>query len=161
MKQISLTQGKTALVDSEDYDDLSRFKWHATKAATRTTEQWYAARRTNGTSELMHRRILGASKGQQVDHRDGDGLNNVRKNLRAATSQQNQQNRRPLRRFKGTWLDSDHHQKYGARIKVNGKSIWLGFYASEDLAAKAYDQKALELFGEFARLNFPADVVKA
>ena len=101
----------------------------------------------------MHRVITGYPL---VDHINGDGLDNRRANLRAATATQNNQNRRPsLSRsgFKGVTKSSKSNGWY-ARIRVNGKLIHLGCYPDPTSAARAYDAAALEHFGEFAWPNF-------
>lgn len=98
----------------------------------------------------MHREIVDAP---EVDHRNGDRVDNRRANLRAATHLQNCQNARPKgqSRFKGV---SRYRERWHARIKVPGRRIDLGSFHDEESAARAYDVAAREHFGEFARLNF-------
>jgi hypothetical protein len=95
---------------------------------------------------------------KEVDHWDGSGLNNRRYNLRDVTRIQNQMNQKKKRggssRFKGV-SRRKNAKKWAARIVVNDKRLWLGVFASETKAAKAYDAAAKKYFGEFARLNFP------
>ena len=86
MKKIPLTKGKFALVDDEDFERLSQFKWHYGKG--------YAARKTNEDYIYMHKEILGIGKKQEGDHKNGDKLNNQRANLRTCTHAQNMFNRR-------------------------------------------------------------------
>ena len=162
MKTIELSQGKVAIVPDDLYEHLSRFKWHAHKI--RNT--YYARRniRLNGkdTIELMHRVIM-QMRGHnidrmQVDHRTGDGLNNLDENLRVCTSAENNRNKRKradnTSEFKGvSW--NKKCKKWGAYIKVNGKQIHLGLFHLASTAAKVYDTAAREHFGEFAVLNFP------
>lgn len=106
----------------------------------------------------MHREIAMPDPALQVDHVNGDTLDNRRENLRCATKDQNQQNRRKTGRassqWKGVWR---HHQNetWCAEIKVNKEKIGLGSFKSEEAAARAYDAAARRWFGEFARLNFP------
>ena len=109
----------------------------------------------------MHREIINAPAGMQIDHINGNGLDNRKANLRLCNNAQNQQNRRKRSRatslFKGVgW----HDNRWRARITVNGKQIEIGRFKSEFLAAEAYDQKAIELFSEFANLNFPSQKQK-
>lgn len=104
----------------------------------------------------MHRAILGASLGEEVDHRDGDGLNNIRRNLRACTHGRNTQNqRRPVHNTSGFKGVSQKGNRWRAYIKFNGVQHHLGTYDSAIHAAKVYDRSAQRLFGHFSRLNFP------
>ena len=151
MKEIELTQGKVALVDDEDYECLARHEWRTLKNCNR----YYAAR---SRSILMHRVIMNAQKGQEIDHKDGNGLDNRRTNLRFCTRSQNNQNRRKTwgsSQYKGvSWWKRDN--EWEVSIKHNKKQYHLGHYKDEIHAAKVYDAKAKELFGEFAYLNFSA-----
>lgn len=159
MKEIRLTQNKTALVDNEDYEWLNRWKWYARKH-----RRTYYASRTgrvsdgvkNGVQIQMHREILNTPVGMDSDHKDRDGLNNQRFNLRVCTNQQNQMNRRiqinKLSNYKG--VTADDFDNWIARIQHKAKSYYLGYFNSEVAAARAYDKRALELYGEFASLNF-------
>jgi len=159
MKRIPLTLGKFALVDDEDYGWLSQWKWHALKA--RNT--YYAQRSVplgNGKYKnlRMHREVVKTPQGLFTDHIDGDGLNNQKANLRFCTLQQNQFNRSPRKnctsKFKGvSWKKSD--KKWVAKINIDKKVTHIGFFTDEVEAAKAYDRMAREVYGEFARLNFP------
>ncbi len=158
MKTIELTQGKVALVDDEDYEYLNQFNWQALKAR----HTWYAHR--NGYNKdrhvkiYMHRDILKVPVGVNTDHKDGNGLNNQRCNIRIATNAQNQQNQINLAGgksscFKGVcWSKADN--KWYVHITVKSRSVRLGSYISEIEAALVYDEAAKEYFGEFARLNF-------
>lgn len=165
MKTIQLTQGKVAFVDDADFVRVSQFKWHAFK---NQGGKWYARStslaRQIGKSIWMHRLIVRAKDEQQVDHRDGNGLNNRRKNLRCASNAQNAYNMalRPnsLSGYKGVSRYSSHNRYTGewvASIKHNGKKLYLGKFIDPKDAALAYDAKAKELFGEFAWLNFPSE----
>jgi hypothetical protein len=110
---------------------------------------------------LLHRFILGAAPGTMIDHKNGNGLDCTRENLRLATRSQNQHNagRRMYAgarssRFKGVhW-----HRvtgKWVAQIMAARKYHYLGLFIDEEQAARAYDAAARELHGEFAQLNFP------
>lgn len=161
VRAIPLTKGKFAIVDAADYERLSQFKWHAMKH--RNT--FYARGRERlvgglGPLRFMHSLILGATVGVFVDHKDGDGLNNLRENLRFATTSQNgwNVNKRPSRgsehpsQFKGVYWDSAR-KCWIARIVKNKKRTYLGGYQSEYDAALAYDVAAFKLHGEYARFN--------
>ncbi len=156
MKEIPLTQGMVAQVDDTDYEWLSRWSWYAHKNG----RNFYAicnVKRAEGiTSQYMHRLILNVPEGVETDHRDCNGLNNQRANLRLCTHQENLRNQKPGGRgfspFKGvTW--SKEAGKWQARIKVNNVARHLGFFKKDSEAAKAYNKVATELFGEFAKLN--------
>ena len=164
MKKIPLTQGKFALVDDEDYERLAWFPWHAFKSKTGV---WYA-RRNAGEPEtiprktvLLHRAVLGfVERDPDVDHRDGDGLNNQKSNLRMATKGGNTSNTKVRRDSKSGlkgvyWSDKD--KRWCATIRKDGRSAWLGGFYSAHEAAEAYDIAAIEIHGEFARTNFPRE----
>ena len=157
MKYIKLTQNQVAIVDDEDFDMVSQHKW----CVINDYSTFYALtsiRKPSGKriNLKMHRLILNPSGSLQVDHRDGDGLNNQRGNMRVCTNQENQYNQRPQKgkssQYKGV---SWHKQskKWQAYIKNNGKLKHLGHFVDEIDASKAYDAAAKKLFGEFARLN--------
>jgi hypothetical protein len=158
MKEIQLTQGKVALVDDADFEWLSQWKWFALK----TGPKWYAARYIYKPKSIiyLHREILGLVVGdkQQGDHRNGDTFDNQRHNLRNCTPSQNQQNSRKRLKassqYKGVVRNSKQ-RRWRACITYNSKQIYIGQFINEHHAARAYDAKARELFGEFARLNFP------
>ena len=153
-KLIPLTQGRFAIVDAEDYGRLNQYKWHVCK--NRRAE--YAVRGSGPKNIKMHRLLLNAPPHLLVDHRDRNGLNNRKANLRLCTNKENTRNSRPnlkgSSRFKGvSWHKKT--KKYNATIQKNGKRYSLGCYADEIEAAVVYDIKAMELFGEFAYFNFP------
>ncbi len=155
MKEITLTQGKVAIVDDEDFPELSKHKWYAINAGSR----FYAGRTIyqNGSKKniLMHRVILAAN--QDVDHKDGDGLNNTKENLRECSTSQNIANQRVRLGPKSSLFKGVHFSKKGrtwlASIKINGKRTWLGSYRTEVEAAITYNRAAVLLFGEFAKTN--------
>lgn len=159
MKEIQLTQGKFALVDDDDYERLSQFKWQATKASAKHV--WYAGsnfKTEEGSRWLrMHRLIMKATRGQDVDHIDGNGLNNTKANLRVCRHQDNMRNRRPMigrNQFKGVYFEKDGRQQpWRAHIKCDGKQRRIGRFSSAEDAATAYNFVAWEFFGEFARFN--------
>lgn len=158
MKEIKLTQGKVALVDDEDFDRLNQFKWYAMRDGC----TFYAARgvggRKNKATEWMHRVIMNTPVEMDTDHKDGDGLNNQKHNLRNCTRSQNLANKksRPGSVSKYIGVHKGNNKKkefWRAQLRKNGKSIHVGCFATEEQAALAYNEKAKEIHGEFAKLN--------
>lgn len=154
MKEIKLSQGKVARVDDSDYEWLMQWRWFA----VRNGKYWYAVRREKGSVIFMHRVIMHASQGVDIDHRDGNRLNNQRlENLRVCKDGENQRNRRLNKNsttgYKGVSLKKAG-RKYCAKVVFKGKDFYLGRFSDPVEAARAYDKKAKELFGEFAKLNF-------
>jgi hypothetical protein len=164
---IPITKGYSVLVDEADLEPLSRVRWKALVVRGKV----YASRTITTRLEvqqyrmsLMHRVIVGAEKGQCVDHWNGNGLDNRRENLRICTPSQNSSNRISrggTSRFKGVYWNKEK-AKWQAAIgvgKANGKQrmLYLGRFVDEEMAARAYDRKAFEMHGEFAVLNFPSD----
>lgn len=156
MKEIKLTQGKVALVDDEDFEYLNQFNWYANK--DRNT--WYAVRFTkkkgHGKRIAMHRVILNTPDGLTVDHKDHDGLNNQKYNLRNATYRQNQMNKTPSKTGTSKYLgvSISNGKQIMAQITINKEKVYLGTFKTEELAAIAYDNAAMEYCKEFANLNF-------
>lgn len=153
---IGLTKNQIAVVDACDFELLNQFCWHA--RWHEGSQTFYAARWTSENHNLyMHQVICGRI---EIDHADGDGLNNRRSNLRPCTRGQNNSNRKILSNsksgYKGIYFMPVRTQKpWMAKISVCGKRIYLGVFASAEEAARAYDVAAKEKFGEFANLNFP------
>ena len=150
VKRIPLGDGRYALVDAADYDWLSQYNWRL--------QNGYAARRHQTRTTYMHREIAKPPPGMMVDHVNHNKRDNRRANLRVCTRQQNTQNNdkhaRSSSRFKGVGYSKDR-RKWFAKIWFEGQRIWLGYFLDEVEAARTYDAKAVELFGEFAHLNFP------
>lgn len=157
MKLILLTQGKVAIVDDEDYDKISKHKWYAGKMGN----TYYAVRkspRKHGKQRTlyMHNEILDIPLGFETDHKNHCGLDNRKVNLRPCTRSENQHNRKRQNgtsQYKGVHWDKDT-KKWQSQIGLNGKTIHLGQFCLETVAAKTYDAKAIEIFGEFANTNF-------
>jgi hypothetical protein len=140
-----------AWVDRKDAKRLKKYKW-------RLSSDGYAVRdvKVDGKTQTirMHREILDAPDDMVVDHVDGEGLNNLRINLRLATVSQNNANSAPRRRgkYKGVYRDKKSG-KYRVKLTAGGKSIHVGVFEDKHEAALAYNEAALKYHGEFARLN--------
>lgn len=157
MKEIPLTNGLFAKVDESDFEILSKFNWQAVN-----NRKYYARRHImidgKKSKIYMHREIMGVTKSDVfVDHIDGDGLNNTRANLRVASHSENLANV-PKRngtssKYRGVNFKKSTG-KWQVQIQHNNKMHWVGSFNNEIEAAKAYDKKAVELFGAFAQLNF-------
>lgn len=155
-RTVQLTRGMNTLIDEEDFPLVGVFRWNSLPSAT--AGRFYAVRNKRADHGkqrrvFMHRVIHGAKDSLRVDHRNGDGLDNRRDNLRDATPRQNIQNQRRavgISRFKGVARAGTY---WRARIRVDGKLIQLGCHRTEEAAAKAYDKAASEHFGEFACTN--------
>jgi hypothetical protein len=159
-RQIPLSQGKFATVSAEDFRRVMKHKWCLHQA---TLSKTYAQSnmKINGKWKrvLLHRFLMNAQPGQQVDHKDRDGLNNTRENLRFCTHAQNLHNspahvsKNKTSRFKGvSW--SKVMKKWHAQIMVSRKYHSLGYFHSEEEAARAYDDASRKHLGEFASVNF-------
>ncbi len=140
MKLIPLTQGFSAMVDDEDYDSLSRHKWHVSTLSWSCPYVRYAKRFIGRKSIFMHREIIGALDGQETDHINRDGLDNRRRNLRIATRSQNGFNRGiQSNNTSGetgvTW--HRNRKRWQAQMMVNQKMIYLGFFIDKEDAIKA------------------------
>lgn len=158
-KLIKLTQGKTAIVDDEDYEWLMGWKWSATEGPYTCYAKTSEIIEGKKITIRMHRMILGAKHGDEVDHRNHNGLDNQRSNIRIATKNQNMRNRAPntkgTSKFKGVYLYK-RTGRWAARIRVLSNLIYLGSFQDEIEAARAYDKAALKCFGEFALTNTQA-----
>lgn len=168
MPLIPLTQGQCVQVDPEDFQWAKDYKWYAQKSSHKCKIVYYAVRWQGRQKLRLHRLILNAKSGEKVDHWNGDTLDCRRKNLRLATSQQNAFNaqkttRRTTSRFKGVCYTPKDSQSnpwrayIGGGVSAGATTPWthLGCFSSEIAAALAYDRAARNLFGRFARLNFP------
>jgi len=158
MKEIKLSQGKIALVDDEDFERASNFNWH-----------WYANGRTfycirnikllnKRSTQSLHRFILNLSTKNicnlEVDHIDGNGLNNQKSNLRICTHSDNMKNKRSSKNSTSKY-NGVHWNKRDKVYTSEIRNIYIGNFKNEIDAAKAYDEYAKLHNKEFARLNFP------
>jgi hypothetical protein len=154
VKEIALSDGSVALVDDVDFDRVSQHTW-------RPDDQGYAVCdiKIDGirTTAKMHRIVMNAGKGVEIDHENTNRLDNQRHNLRLATRSQNMANsfgHPSCRRssFKGVgWFA--RISKWTAQITVRGKKVHLGYFTDEREAAAVYNTAAKKYFGQFARLN--------
>ena len=153
MAIISITQGQTVIVDDEDFAFLNQFKWQYNyKGYAESTFGKFPNRK----KLKMHRIITDAPAHLQVDHINGNKLDNRRSNLRLCTNSENQRNTKKkitnTSGYKGvTWKKGNN--KFAAQIQVDYKNRHIGYFTDPKDAARAYNQKALEYFGEFAVLN--------
>lgn len=160
MKNIPISRGYVAIVDDDDYENLSSSEWTACVQKNRAGSvsivyayRWTSAKDGPKRMIYMHRQVAGASDPKvKVDHKDHDGLNNTRGNIRIGTSTQNLGNQRirtdNTSGYKGvTWYEP--LKKWRAKIQFCGKHISIGYFNSIEQAALAYESKAKELFGEF------------
>ncbi len=160
MKRIELSKGKIAIIDDCDYQKISQFNWYASQEKNGL---WYA-RAYVETKEhkqrkiRMHRLVLNMTREDrhQVDHRNHNGLDNRRCNLRIVSNAQNSMNRRKqdgcTSKYKGVCWDADRN-KWRAVIHLNNKKFNLGRFIDEVSAARAYNEKAREMYGEYALFN--------
>lgn len=151
-------------VDPEDEPLVSAFRWKKHKGRYTFYVSALVWKGGKPRRIYLHREIMKATKGVKVDHRDGNGLDNRRLNLRSATHAQNLAGKRHRgtgfkSRFRGVYLHKQN-QNWCATIKVNYKKTHLGSFSVEEDAARAYDVAAKAKFGEFAQLNFPLDALK-
>lgn len=159
VREIKLTKGKVALVDEEDFDILSQFNWIYNPKGYAYASIGYRVngeRRKRYKKIYMHRMILNPPPNMKVDHIDGNGLNNTRANLRIVTQGQNVINKRNQSNnssgYKGVYWNKQR-QKWHVRVFKNRKCLYSGFFDSVHEAGKAYNQQALKIHGEFAKLN--------
>lgn len=165
MKEIPLSQtikkkyyveNQVVMVDDEDYEWLNKFHWHIRKTKN-IAYAMSAATTEYPHKKTMHRMIMGITDSKvYVDHKDGNGLNNQRSNLRIATFQQNSVNRRKLKPLSSKYLGvywCNTKNRWKSYLQNNRKRIYVGTFKNEDDAAMAYNAKSIEINGEFASLN--------
>lgn len=159
-KTIPLTKGYETIVDDEDYQKLTQYKWYAQITAAGGVYAFRSSSKKLGPKRPigMHRQILEANDNDLVDHIDHNGLNNLRSNIRLTDKRGNSCNRPKIKkptssRFKGVCYDKSRNC-WEAYIKNYGRRKYLGRHKTEEAAAKAYDNAAVILFGHLSYLNF-------
>lgn len=165
MKQIELTQGKFALVDDQDFEELNKFKWHLDKhGRNEYAKRWdylgFIDGKKTQKGVKMHQHLMKKNRGYigHTDHIDGNGLNNQMYNLRPTNKSLNSANSvakgSKYTIYKGiSW--HKRQEKWNVRIRIMGESYYFGCFESDVEAAKIYDCAARRIYGKNARLNFP------
>jgi len=156
MKEIQLVNGGVAFVDDEDFEKVRGYRWRSSTRHNTT----YARTCNKGRTLLMHRLIMDAPPGTVVDHRDSNGLNNCRQNLRLCTNQQNLWNRKKGKKRGHSWspyigVCVTQTGRYTTQVSVDGKPVYFGCFTNERDAALMYDAVVRRTRSEFATLNFP------
>lgn len=154
--EINLSKNLKAIIDEEDYELVSLYKWHV------TSHKYAGHTPAPGKCIYMHRLILNVKKGEVVDHINGNTLDNRKSNLRICKQNKNVKNRKKssLNKtgYKGTFKVNKNLKKdYTAQIQVDSKRIHLGYFATVIEAAEAYNEAAIKYFGEYAQLNIIGD----
>ena len=181
----SKTHGtKEVLLDESDYEFVTNvpWSWYIRRYKYKDKEKWYGEAKLTESQALkykelfpdryitpsgalmMHQFIMNSPKGMHIDHINHDGLDNRRENIRICTPSENAQNKRKrvdsISGYKGVYQYAEKYKlkkRFRAHVQPKGqKRICLGHYLTAEEAAKAYDKKAKELFGDYAELNFPA-----
>jgi hypothetical protein len=153
MAEVTLPCGRKFLIDDADLPLLAGYNCYAHPAPNTTYVMLKLRGDERRTYVKLHKRITGWIK---TDHRNGNGLDNRRENLREATTSQNNRNRRPNIGFKFKGVTFKKREgRWAAQICVDGKKIWGGYHPHPFAAASAYDVLAKKYHGEFALVNFP------
>lgn len=159
MPFLKLTTGEGVLVDEGDFEYLNQWKWHSESGRYAVRKEYYG-KAPNGKHLTrwirMHRLITDAPDKMEVDHINGNGLDNRRSNLRICTHKQNSHNTRKRKDnrsgYKGVGWHTQHN-KWRARIVVDGRQKHLGLFDTPEQAAIAYNTAAEQFFGEFAHIT--------
>ena len=149
--RIPLSRKRIAIIDEEDYEKVSKYKWYCSSVG-------YANHKSKGACLAMHRYILDLNdRKMTVDHINGNKLDNRRCNLRICTQRLNTKNKTKQydnkSGYKGVYLHSS--KKWVTNISVDNKTVYVGIFSDIIKAAKAYDEAAVKYYGEYAKLNFP------
>lgn len=156
---VFLTQGKVAIIDRADAERVLAYKWRCDRHGRATRSRRAGEGFPRGTSVFLHREIMQPSPGTDVDHINGNSLDNRRCNLRVCVHAENQRNMKRHRDNRSGFKGVDWHTSkstWRATIYDGSRHRHLGYFATAEDAARAYDVAAREVHGEFARLNFPA-----
>lgn len=163
MKTIIINNGQLISVEDDDFERLSMFTWYQYNGSHvyRCEKSKSGVLTNSGNVRTEHISVANeifGTRGKKYDHKDLNPLNNLRDNIRPATSGQNGMNRRKFMNGHSQYKGPSFYKAKGkwiSQIMKDGKNYWLGYFDTDIDAAKAYDKKAIELFGEFANLNFP------
>lgn len=153
MVEIKLKNGTCILIDDDDFEKVSKFKWHVSKIKY----AHYAVSRINGKTVYLHRLVMDAPKGTYVDHINMNGLDCRKENLRLCTNSQNMHNRGAQKNSKSgvkgvSW--SKNKNKWVVHLTVDKKTRHLGFFTNIDAARKRYEEESKRIVGEFFRENY-------
>lgn len=156
-KEIPLTRGKAALVDAEDYEELSKHNWQFSTTIGYAVGQIRYSDDKYSEKILMHRYIMGTGEGLHTDHINGDKLDNRKENLRICTPSENFVNRGICKKrnksgYKGVYW-SERDKMYQVTMRKNSKTYYVGMYKDIDEAIKMYDFWIVQMWGEYARPN--------
>jgi len=155
MKEITLTNSDfKGIIDDEDYERVSKYKWFLVKG--KCTNYIQSTKRIQGKTKSLHRFIMKETNPKiDTDHKNRNGLDNRKINLRQATNTQNQLNKKKPKNntsgFKGVIKRGN---KWVAQIRINKKNTYLGSFSTKEEAATIYDLVALYYYPEFAYVNF-------
>lgn len=138
------SKGKCFYFDIHDFSKIKKHTWYV-------NNDGYVVSKINKVIVLMHRFVLEVNEDIDVDHRNGVTYDNRKDNLRKCSHQQNSFNQKTNKKYKG--ITQRNNGKWQSQIGYNGKVIHIGTFSTDIEAAKAYNTKAIELFGEYAKLN--------
>jgi hypothetical protein len=157
MKRIPLTQGKYAIVDDEDYEQLCKIKWcyHVGNNPLYGYAVTNIGKRPNRKQIRLHRFLLKPTASQMIDHKNGNTLDNRRSNIRICTRLQNSMNQKPRNGSKSSYkgvsfVKKSKRNPWLARIKINGNTKILGVFNNIEAAAEAFQKAEIKYRGEFA-----------